>query len=238
MQPLNEQQNQQQDENKGNKHRIQLFNYRKGEELFNWISHLAGSAIAVTGLVLGIIFAAIYSDAYGVISMAIFGASMVLLYLNSTIYHALPQNNSKRVYRVLDHCTIYFLIAGTYTPYCLVALRNSGAWGWTIFGIVWAMSILGTILTAVNMQKFKVFSMICYLAIGWVIIIAFKPLAAALPTAALVLLITGGVIYTVGAILFGLGKKIPYMHSIWHLFCIAGTITHYLSILLYVIIGI
>ena len=226
------------DDTEKKQHRIQLFNYRRGEEIFNWISHLTGSVIAIAGLVLGVIFAAVYSDTFGVVSMAIYGASMVLLYLNSTIYHALPQNNSKRVYRVLDHCTIFFLIAGTYTPYCLVALRNSGAWGWTIFGIVWGMSILGTVLTAVNMQKFKVFSMICYIAIGWIIIIAFKPLAAALPTAGLVLLITGGVIYTVGAVLFGLGKKIPYMHSVWHLFCIAGTVTQYLSVLLYVIIKI
>ena len=174
-----------------------------------------------------------HNSAIAVVSSCIYGSTLIILYMMSTMYHALKVNNAKRVFRIIDHCSIFLLIAGTYTPYTLVAL--GGALGWTLFGIVWAAAILGVVLNSVDLNKFKVFSMICYLAMGWVIIFAFKPLTEAIAMPGIWLLIAGGIIYTVGAIFYGIGKKIKYMHSIFHIFVLAGSILHFFSILLYVL---
>ena len=162
--------------------------YSLAEELMSSISHGVGTLLAVAALVVGVVMAAIYSDAWCVVSMAVYGATLVILYSMSTIYHGLKPNKGKRVFRVLDHCSIFLLIAGTYTPLTLVSLR--GVLGWVLFGIVWTAAILGIVLNAVNLNRFKAFSMICYIAMGWVIVFAFKPLLDVMRTGGIVLLLS------------------------------------------------
>ena len=211
--------------------------YTKGEELFNAISHIVGGAFGVVALVLGIIVACLHSNTYGVVSMVIYGCSMILLYTVSSIYHFLRKNKAKKVFRIFDHCMIYLLIAGTYTPYCLVTLREVGIWGWLIFCVVWVFAILGIVFNAINMHHpvIKTLSMICYLFMGWCIIFAIKPLISQLPMPGFIWLLVGGLMYTIGAVFYGFGKKAKYIHSVWHLFVVAGTICQFISILLYVL---
>ncbi len=199
------------------------------EELVNSITHGVGAALGIAGTVVAIVWAALYGDAYSVVSASIYGAMLIILYTMSTLYHALTNKTAKRVFRIFDHCSIFLLIAGTYTPFTLGPLR--GALGWTIFGIIWGMTALGVVLKSVNLEKFKVFSMICYIAMGWMIIIAIKPLLDAMGWTAMWLLIAGGISYTVGVIFFSM--KAPYMHGVWHLFVLGGSILHYFAILFY-----
>ena len=161
---------------------------------------------------------------------------MIVLYTMSSIYHGLsPKRKSKKVFQVLDHCSIFLLIAGSYTPFALCTIRQeSTVAGWTIFGIIWAFAILGIVLNAIDIKKFKVFSMICYLAMGWCIILKVNLLPSTLGMSGFILLVAGGVAYTIGAILYGVGKKHKYMHSVFHLFILLGSILHFLCILLYV----
>ena len=162
---------------------------------------------------------------------------MIILYTMSSIYHGLkPERKAKKVFQILDHCSIFLLIAGSYTPFCLVTFREYDAvLGWTIFGIIWAIAILGITLNAIDIKKYKVFSMICYLGMGWCIIFTAKLLPKLLGIPGLVLLVSGGIAYTVGAILYGLGRKKRYMHSIFHLFILLGSILQFFCILLYVV---
>lgn len=214
-----------------------LPSYTKGEEIFNAVSHIVGGAFGIFALVVGVIVACIHSNAYGVVSMAIYGSSMILLYTMSAIYHFLRKNKAKKIFRIFDHCTIFFLIAGTYTPYCLVTLREAGGWGWSIFGVVWGCAILGIVFNAINMHRpvIKVLSMICYLAMGWCVVIAIGPLLDNLSKPGFMWLLIGGIMYTIGAVFYLIGSKKKYIHSVWHLFCLAGTIPQFISILLYVL---
>ncbi len=214
-----------------------LPDYTKGEEIFNMTSHIVGGSFGIVALVLCIVFAAIHHNGYGVVSSSIYGVMMIILYTMSSIYHGLkPERKAKKVFQVLDHCSIFLLIAGSYTPFCLVTFREYNAvLGWTIFGIIWAIAILGITLNAVDIKKYKVFSMICYLGMGWCIIFTAKLLPKLLGIPGLVLLVSGGIAYTVGAILYGLGRKKRYMHSIFHLFILLGSILQFFCILLYVV---
>ena len=214
-----------------------LPDYTKGEEIFNMVSHIVGGSFGIVALVLCIVFAAIHHNGYGVVSSSIYGVMMIILYTMSSIYHGLkPERKAKKVFQILDHCSIFLLIAGSYTPFCLVTFREYNAvLGWTIFGIIWAIAILGITLNAVDIKKYKVFSMICYLGMGWCIIFTAKLLPKLLGIPGLVLLVSGGIAYTVGAILYGLGRKKRYMHSIFHLFILLGSILQFFCILLYVI---
>ncbi len=214
-----------------------LPDYTKGEEIFNMTSHIVGGSFGIVALVLCIVFAAIHHNGYAVVSSAIYGVMMIILYTMSSIYHGLkPQRKAKKVFQVLDHCSIFLLIAGSYTPFCLVTFREYDAvLGWTIFGIIWAIAILGITLNAIDIKKYKVFSMICYLGMGWCIIFTAKLLPKLLGIPGLVLLVSGGIAYTVGAILYGLGRKKRYMHSIFHLFILLGSILQFFCILLYVV---
>ena len=211
--------------------------YTKGEEIFNMVSHIVGGVAGIATIVLCSVFAGIRHNTYGVVSGVIFGVSMLFLYTMSSIYHGLnPKLESKKVLQVLDHCAIFVLIAGSYTPFALCTLREySTALGWTIFGVIWAFAILGITLNAIDLKKYKVFSMICYLAMGWCIIIKVNLLPLLLGIPGFVLLVAGGIIYTIGAILYGVGKKHKYMHSIFHLCVFLGNILHVLCVLLYVI---
>lgn len=211
--------------------------YTKGEEIFNMVSHIVGGAAGIVTIVLSSIIGAIRHNPYGIVSGIIFGISMLFLYTMSSIYHGLsPKLKSKKVLQVLDHCAIFVLIAGSYTPFALCTLREyNTALGWTIFGIIWGFAILGVTLNSIDLKKYKVFSMICYLVMGWCIIIKANLLPNLLGMSGFIMLLTGGIIYTIGAILYGVGKKYKYMHSIFHLCVFLGNMLHVICVLMYVI---
>lgn len=196
------------------------------EEVLNAVTHGLGAVLSAVGL--PILLLNCRRSPLVLVSVSIFGASMILLYLVSTLYHALGLCRGKKVFRTLDHCTIFLLIAGTYTPIALLCF--GGTTGWTLFGIVWGAAVAGIFLNAVSVERFRVFSMICYLCMGWLVIFFLGPLLKSLDGASVRYLVAGGVCYTVGAALYGLGKKIPYIHSVWHLFVLAGSVFHYFVI--------
>ena len=210
--------------------------YTKGEEIFNMVSHIVGGGLGVAVLALCIIIAAINGNGYGIASGIVYGISLILLYTMSSIYHGLkPESKAKKVFQIMDHCSIFLLIAGTYTPFALGTLREySVALGWTIFGIVWALAVLGIVLNSIDIKKYKVFSMICYLAMGWCIIFRIDVIYQGLGLSGFVLLLLGGIAYTIGAVIYGLGKKYKWMHSVFHLACIIGSALQALCVLLYV----
>ena len=209
-----------------------LPSYTLSEELINSISHGIGTGLSITALVLCVVRAAIYGNAWGVVGASIYGASLVMLYCMSTLYHAITNKKARIVFRVFDHTSIFFLIAGTYTPITLVTLN--GALGWVIFGIVWTAGILGIVLNSVSIEKFKKFSMVCYICMGWAVIIGIKQVYDLLPRPGFTFLLIGGILYTVGIIFYAM-KKFRYMHSVWHLFVLAGSILHFFCIYLYVL---
>ena len=203
--------------------------YTLGEEIFNAVSHGAGGLLSIAGTVVLIVLCAVYSDAWSVISACVYGASLIILYTMSTLYHAITNEKAKKFFRVMDHNTIFFLIAGTYTPFTLVTLR--GKLGWILFGIVWGYALIGIILNSIDLEKFRKPSVVCYILMGWVIIIAVKPMLNSLPGLSLVFLLLGGIFYTVGVIFYSL-KKIKWFHSVWHLFTVSGSVLHYFSVLI------
>lgn len=210
--------------------------YTRGEEIFNMVSHIVGGALAIASLVLCVVFAVIYSDAWGVVGAAIYGGTMVLLYTMSSIYHGLKPEMPKKVFQVIDHCTIYFLIAGTYTPITLAGLRpNYPVQAFVVFGIVWACCFIAATLTAIDLKKYQILSMICYVAMGWCIVFFIKPTIEVLGRGGITFLFTGGAAYTIGAVLYMIGKKKKYVHSIFHLFVVAGSVLHFFMILFYVL---
>ena len=213
------------------KEKIQIPNYSLGEEITNAILHGIGALLAIAALVLCVVFSAIHHNPYAVVSSCLYGSTLIILYTMSCLYHSLKVNNAKRVFRIIDHCSIFLLIAGTYTPLTLVSLN--GPIGWTLFGIIWGVSILGIILNAIDLNKYKVISMILYIMMGWAIIFTFPRLLKVIDMAGIYLLVAGGIVYTIGAIFYGVGKKIKYMHSVFHFFVLAGSILHFFAILLY-----
>lgn len=210
--------------------------YTKGEEIFNMVSHIVGGGLGIIALVMCVVYSAIKGDVYGIVGSAVYGATLVLLYTSSSIYHGLKVGTAKKVMQIIDHCTIYFLIAGTYTPIMLSGVRKvSPVWAWIIFGLVWSLAALATTLTAIDLKKYSKFSMICYIGMGWCIILAVKPTIEAIKAAGLWLLLSGGISYTVGAVLYGIGKKHKYIHSIFHLFVVLGSILQFLCIFFYIL---
>lgn len=214
-----------------------LPDYTKGEEIFNMVTHIVGGAIGIVALVLCVIFSALHKNVYGVVSSAIYGASMIILYTCSSVYHGLsPKLKAKKVFQVIDHCSIFILIAGTYTPICLTVLREfNTALGWTLFAIVWAAAILGITLNAIDLKKYKTFSAICYLVMGWCIVGAWKALPYLREIGGLSFLLLGGIAYTVGAGFYYFLKKKRYMHSVFHIFVVLGSLLHMFYILFYII---
>lgn len=211
--------------------------YTKGEERFNMITHIVGVGVGVAALVLCIVRAAVHGDgAVGVLGAIVYGLSMIVLYTMSSVYHGLHECTGKRVLQVLDHCTIYLLIAGTYTPILLSAMRPLDARAsWILFAVVWALAAVAVTLTAIDLRRYRVFSMICYIGIGWAVVFKVDLLIRAVGWPGFWLILAGGLAYTVGAVLYGVGKKRRYMHSIFHMFVLAGSILHLLAILLYVL---
>jgi hemolysin III len=209
----------------------QQMEYSLREEVANAITHGIGAALSIAALTTLIIFASLYGDVWHIVSFTIYGISLVMLYLSSTLLHSFQNIRIKNVFEILDHVSIYLLIAGTYTPFLLVTLR--GSLGWTIFGIVWGLAIVGIILKFFFIKRFIVLSTICYIIMGWIIVVAIKPLYENLAFAGMAWLVTGGLLYTLGTI-FYLWRGIPYHHAIWHLFVLAGSVAHFITVLFYV----
>ncbi len=214
-----------------------LPDYTRGEEIFNMVSHIVGGALGVVAVTLCVIFAAIKGNVWGVVGSAIYGAMMIILYTMSSVYHGLrPDTMGKKVLQVLDHCSIFLLIAGTYTPIALSPLREySPALGWGVFGFIWASAALGITLNAIDLKNYKIFSMICYLGMGWCIIFAAKATYLALGLGGVIFLLAGGICYTIGAVIYMALKKKRYGHSIFHIFVVLGSLLHFFAILWYVI---
>ena len=211
-----------------------LPNYTKGEECLNMVSHIVGGALGIVVLVLCIIKSAISGDTAGIVGSAVYGASMIIVYTVSSVYHGLNRNLAKGVFRVIDHCAIYLLIAGTYTPITLAAIiPYSPVIGWVIFGIEWGLAALAVTLTAVDMKKFNAFSMTCYIIMGWCIIAFAKTALAAMTKPGFMWVLAGGIAYTVGAICYGIGKKKKYIHGVFHLFVVLGSFFQFLGVFLY-----
>ena len=206
--------------------------YTPREELANSLTHGLGAALSVAGLVLLVIRAAQHGDAWHVVSTAIFGTTLVLLYAASTLYHSLRGERLKHRLRKFDHAAIFLLIAGSYTPFVLVTLR--GPWGWSLFGVVWGLAVAGMTIKFWLAGRFKLLSTLIYVAMGWLVLVAIKPLVAALPAGGMKLLVAGGLCYTGGAV-FYLWKRLPYHHAIWHLFVLGGSACHWAAVFLYVV---
>jgi len=210
--------------------------YTRGEEIMNMVTHIVGGGFGVIILVVTVLVSALHGNAWGIVSSAIYGFSMVCLYTVSSVYHGLNMNMGKRVMQVIDHCTIYFLIAGTYTPILLAGIRvNDPALAWAVFGVEWGLAALGITLNAIDLRKYRVFSMICYLCMGWMIIISLKACITAMTWDGFIWLLAGGIAYTVGAILYGVGKLIRYFHAIFHIFVVVGSILQAVGIVFYVL---
>ncbi len=206
--------------------------YTRREEIANSITHGIGALLSVAGLAVLVGFSTTRGDAWHIVSCSIYGATLILLYLASTLYHSISQPNFKELLRTFDHSAIYLLIAGTYTPFMLVSLR--GPWGWSLFGTIWGIALLGIILKTTSFGRLPGISLGFYLTMGWIVIIAIKPLLAALDKGGLWLLVLGGLAYT-GGVIFYAWEKLPYSHAIWHLFVMAGSAFHFFAILFYVI---
>lgn len=214
------------------KEKISLHKYTLGEELISAISHGVGALLAITALILCIVRGA-HHGAINVVSGVIYGVSLIILYTMSTLYHSFKPNRAKKVFRVFDHCSIFLLIAGSYTPFTLITLNGTN--GWIMFAVIWACAIAGIVFNSINLEKFDKISFVLYLIMGWTVLFDMKSLVANLDPTGLKLLVIGGVTYTVGAIVYLIGNKVKYMHSIWHFFVLGGSIFQFFCILLYVL---
>ena len=213
-----------------------LPDYTKGEEIMNMVTHIVGAAFGIVALVLCVVRAAGRGDGYSVAASVIYGVSIITLYTMSSVYHGLRPGLAKKVMQVIDHCTIYFLISGSYTPFALVAIRPEyPALGWGMFIFEWALTALAVTLTAIDLKKYNVFSMICYIGMGWAIIPFAKIVIETVTFPGFILVLSGGIAYTVGAVLYGIGSKKHWMHSVFHIFVVLGTLLQFFAIYFYVV---
>ena len=213
-----------------------LPNYYKGEEIMNMVTHIVGGGLGIAALVLCVLKAAFADSILAIVCAVIYGISMISLYTMSSIYHGLHPGTGKKVMQIIDHCTIYFLIAGTYTPITLCAIApQSPALGWGLFAVEWILALAASALTAIDLKKFNIISMVCYIGMGWAIIFFLPQAWLALGPSGFGLIFSGGICYTVGAILYGIGSKIHWMHSVFHIFVVLGSAFHFLGIFLYVL---
>ncbi len=215
------------------KEKINIPKYSLGEEIMSAVTHGIGALLSLVALIICVVISVKSGNVVSVISSIIYGFTLIMLYMMSTLYHSLAVNNAKRVFRIIDHCSIFLLIAGTYTPFTLISLKQP--LGIILFLIIWGIAILGIVLNAINLKKYKLISIISYLVLGWIIIFCYNPLKEAVPSGGIMLLIAGGIVYTLGALLYAVGKKIKYFHPIFHIFVLAGSILHFLTIILYVL---
>ena len=201
-----------------------------GEEIANGITHGIGAALSLAALVILVVFASLYGDAWRVVSFSIYGTTLFILYLASTLYHSFRNKRVKHFFNILDHSSIFLLIAGTYTPITLISMR--GPWGWTLFGLIWGMAIVGILSKVFFIDRFKMLSVALYIGMGWLILIAVRPMLEMVPPGLIKWIVIGGLCYTFGVIFYAI-KRVPYFHFVWHLFVLAGRITHFLGILFY-----
>ncbi len=206
--------------------------YSVAEEIANSVTHGVGMLLSISGLAVMVSFASVNGTIWHVTACSVFGATLIISYAASTLYHGIPQPAAKRVLKVIDHVAIYLLIAGTYTPFTLISLR--GPWGWSLFGTIWGLALLGVVLKITMLGKIKGISTAIYLAMGWIVVVAFKPMLAAVETGGLLVLLAGGLAYSAGVIFYA-WDRLPYNHAIWHLFVLAGSACHFFAILFYVI---
>lgn len=211
--------------------------YTRGEEITNMVTHIVGGALGIVALVLCVVKAALNFDVYGVVSCSIFGFTMIVLYTMSSIYHGLkPHLTAKRVFQIIDHCSIFLLIAGTYTPISLCAIREqSVALGWVVFGVIWGLTAIGVTFNSIDIKAFSKLSMTGYIIMGWLVIFTIKQVAMSIGFDGMVFLALGGIAYTIGAVLYGVGKKKKYMHSVFHVFTVIGSLLHFFCIFFYII---
>lgn len=212
--------------------RAHSLRYSLGEEIANSVSHGVGALLAVCGLVVLTVFAALRGNVWHIVGCSVFGAALVLLYTTSTLYHGIRHPRAKAVLRALDHSAIFILIAGTYTPFALVSLH--GPWGWSLFGVIWGLAVLGIILQMGVLGRGTAASVLLYVGMGWVVVIAIKPLLEAVAPGGLALMLIGGLAYTAG-IGFYVWRRLPYHHAVWHGFVLLGSASHFFAILFYVI---
>ena len=211
-------------------------NYTRGEEIANMVTHIVGGAVAIAITVLCIIMAASHGNVWGVVSSSIYGGTMIVMFTVSSVYHGLHKNTGKQVMRIIDHCDIYFLIAGTYTPILLTAIRSDHpGLAWTIFGIEWGCALAAAAINAIDLQAYRIFSFLCYLIMGWAIIVCAKITISAMTFMGFLWILLGGVAFTIGAVLYLIGAKKHYIHSIFHVFVIAGCVLQFFGILFYVL---
>lgn len=215
--------------------KTQLPDYTRGEEICNTVTHAIGAVFAVAAIPLLVVMAAMHRNPWAIVSGAIYGTTLLIMFTVSSVYHGLPVGNAKRVMRIIDHCDIYFLIAGTYTPILLVGIRPlNPALAWSIFGVEWALTAIAVTLNAIDLKRFEKVSMVCYIGMGWCVIAVLKLTIDAMTMPGFLLLLAGGIAYTIGAVLYGIGKKVRYMHSVFHVLVLAGSALQFLAILLYV----
>ena len=211
-----------------------LPNYTKAEEITNTVTHIAGGVMGIAVLILCTVVASIRGDGWAIVASVIYGTSMVALYTVSSVYHGLTPGMAKKVMQVVDHCTIYFLIAGTYTMLLLTAIRPLyPAIAWGVFGFEWIMAVIATTLTAIDLKKYNVFSMICYIGMGWAIILFARQTLQAMTMPGFLLLLSGGIAYTIGAVLYGIGSRRKWMHSVFHVFVVLGSVLQFLAVIFY-----
>ncbi len=214
----------------------QMPNYSRGEEIMNMVTHIVGGAMGIAVLTLCVIRAALNGNVYGIVTSAIYGATMITMFTISSVYHGLKPNMGKRVMQVIDHCTIYFLIGGTYTVITLSALRPQyPVLGWCLFAFEWAMVALATTLTAIDLKKYEVFSMTCYVGMGWAVIPFWRQTMEVLTIPGFLFLLSGGIAYTIGAVLYGIGSKRKWMHSVFHIFVVLGALFQFFAVLFYAV---
>ena len=211
-----------------------LPDYTKGEEIMNMVTHIVGAALGVAALILCTVRAVRHDNFYGILSSVIYGVSLIALYTVSSVYHGLRPGMAKKVLQVVDHCTIYFLISGSYTPFALSAIRPVyPALGWGLFFFEWALTALAVTLTAIDLKRYNVFSMICYIGMGWFVLVCLEQAMQALTAPGFYWLLSGGIAYTIGAVLYGIGSKKVWMHSVFHIFVVIGSVLQFISIFLY-----
>ncbi len=206
--------------------------YTQNEEIANSVTHGIALVLSIAGLSVLTSFASVFGTSWHIVSCNIYGATQILLYTASTLYHSITHPRAKAILRVMDHSAIFLLIAGTYTPFTLVNLR--GPWGWTIFGIVWAMAFIGILLQTFLMRQKAIWTILPYVGLGWIAVIGIKPLLEAVAPGGIALMVAGGLAYTIGSVFYA-WKRLPYHHAIWHLFVMAGSVFHFFAVLFYVI---
>lgn len=211
---------------------IQTSGYSVSEEIAHTVTHGIGALLSIAGLAILIFFSSLNGNVWHIVSSSVYGISLIILYSASSMYHAISHPKAKMVLQQLDHAAIYLLIAGTYTPFLLVSLR--GAWGWSLFAVIWSIAVTGIVLEFVDAKRFKKLSLWLYLGLGWLVLLAVKPMLTQIEAGGLILLLLGGLSYSLGVI-FYVRKEMAYHHAIWHLFVLVGSVFHFFSVLLYVI---